>query len=118
MGHWLRRLLGGAGAPEPAVPEPAREAPGDPGPPAGSLAPEVLWAVVPPEGVRLLRSSPSRTGEGGQGVVAYYSDGTTASAMRNSDGSLRVLFFRGTAPLPAVALEGSGPRRFTWTDAP
>ena len=76
--------------------------------------------VVPPEGVRLLESRPSRTGEGGQGVVARYSDGTTASAMVNSDGSLRVLFFRGTdssrpwpspGPAPRASAGGRAARR-------
>ena len=39
-------------------------------------------------------------------MVARYSDGTTASAMVNSDGSVRVLFFRGTEIRP-----GRGHRR-------
>jgi hypothetical protein len=73
--------------------------------PAGGDAPgDVLWAVVPPEGVQLVDSRRSRTGEGGQGVLARYSDGTTASVMLNSDGSVRVLFFRGQTMVPAVAL--------------
>jgi hypothetical protein len=80
----------------------------------GGSDPGALWIVVPPEGVRLLESRPSRTGEGGQGVVARYSDGTTASAMVNSDGSVRVLFFRGTESVPAVAVAGPGPPRFSW----
>jgi hypothetical protein len=88
---------------------------GRPPPPReGGSDPDALWIVVPPEGVRLLESRPSRTGEGGQGVVARYSDGTTASAMVNSDGSVRVLFFRGTESVPAVALAGPGPPRFSW----
>jgi hypothetical protein len=62
-----------------------------------------------------VESRPSRTGEGGQGIVARYSDGTTASAMVNSDGSVRVLLFRGTDPIPAVPLDGPGPVSFTWT---
>jgi hypothetical protein len=89
---------------------------GEPFPPQqeGRSDPEALWIVVPPEGVRLLESRPSRTGEGGQGVVARYSDGTIASAMVNSDGSVRVLFFRGTESVPAVAIAGPGPPRFSW----
>jgi len=80
--------------------------------------PDPLRLVQPPDGVRLLSSTPSRTGEGGQGVVARYSDGTTVSAMVNSDGSVTVLFFRGAEMLPAVPipLDGgaAGRRRFTW----
>jgi hypothetical protein len=87
---------------------------GPPPPREGRSDPDALWIVVPPDGVRLLESRPSRTGEGGQGVVARYSDGTTASAMVNSDGSVRVLFFRGTESVPAVALAGPGPPRFSW----
>ena len=77
-------------------------------------AEDVLWQVIPPEGVHLLESRPSRTGEGGAGVVARYSDGTTASAMVNSDGSVRVLLFRESEIGPAVPLGGPGRRRFTW----
>jgi hypothetical protein len=103
---WLRRLLGRPGAARATAAGP----PGD-----GPLPDDSLWAVVPPRGVRLLGSTPSRTGEGGRGVLARYSDGTTASAMVNSDGSVRVLFFRGTEPVPAVPLDGPGPPRYTWT---
>ena len=84
-------------------------------PPDGDVrADGVLWEVIPPPGVRLLESRPSRTGEGGEGLLARYSDGTTASAMVNSDGSVRVLFFRGTEVVPAVPVDGPGRRRFTW----
>jgi hypothetical protein len=84
-------------------------------PPGGARrAEDVLWEVLPPEGVHLVERRPSRTGEGGAGVVARYSDGTTASAMVNSDGSVRVLFFRGTEIVPAVPVDGPGRRRFTW----
>lgn len=80
--------------------------------------PEPLHLVQPPDGVKLLNTTPSRTGEGGHGVVARYSDGTTVSAMVNSDGSVTVLFFRGAEMLPAVPVppaDGSaGQRRFTW----
>jgi hypothetical protein len=103
---WLRRLLGRPGVAQATSAGP----PGD-----GPLPDDALWAVVPPRGVRLLGSVPSRTGEGGRGVLARYSDGTTASAMVNSDGSVRVLFFRGTEPVPAVPLDGPGPSRYTWT---
>src|SRR5688500_3165669 len=78
--------------------------------------PEPLQLVVPPEGVRLVGVSPSKTGEGGQGVIARYSDGTTCSAMVNSDGSVTVLFFRGAETLPAIPVSSdpASPRRFTW----
>src|SRR5919201_64062 len=95
----LRRRFHRAPAPEPAE---------------AALA-EALWAVVPPQGVRLVSSRPSKTGEGGRGVVARYSDGTTASAMHNSDGSVSVLFFRGQDTVPAVPVPEAGggpPRRF------
>ena len=72
---------------------------------------EPLQLVVPPEGVKLLEVRRSKTGEGGEGVLARYSDGTTCSAMVNSDGSLTILFFRGPDTLPAIPV---GPRRFTW----
>ena len=85
-----------------------------PPPDGDARADGVLWEVIPPPGVRLLESRPSRTGEGGQGLLARYSDGTTASAMVNSDGSVRVLFFRGTEIVPALPVDGSGRRRFTW----
>jgi hypothetical protein len=87
------------------------------GPPRGpGGASEVLQLVQPPEGVRLVGQTPSRTGEGGQGIVARYSDGTTVSAMVNSDGSVTVLFFRGGEMLPAIPLaDAADPhRRFTW----
>jgi hypothetical protein len=72
-----------------------------------------LWAIQPPEGVKLISSSPSRTGEGGQGILARYSDGTTASAMVNSDGSVRVLFLRDGDVVPAVRVGNA--RTYTWT---
>jgi hypothetical protein len=86
--------------------------------PAGAAP--ALWVICPPAGVRLLSSRPSRTGEGGRGVIARYSDGTTASAMANSDGSLCVLFFRGGEGVPALPLAAAegGPPRFTWAAAP
>lgn len=79
-----------------------------------------LWAIEPPEGVKLVSSRASKTGEGGQGVVARYSDGTTASAMLNSDGSICVLFFRDGQNVPAVPVPpkdgavSDGTPRFTW----
>jgi hypothetical protein len=77
-----------------------------------------LWSIQPPDGVRLVRSHPAKTGEGGRGLVAYYSDGTTASAMRNSDGSMTILLFRKGESVPAVPLETEGPQvRFTWSRA-
>ena len=78
---------------------------------------EPLQLVVPPEGVRLVEVRRSKTGEGGQGVIARYSDGTTCSAMVNSDGSVTVLFFRGAETLRAIpVLDGTtAPRRFTWS---
>ena len=76
---------------------------------------EPLQLVVPPHGVSLVDVRRSKTGEGGEGVIARYSDGTTASAMVNSDGSVTILFFRGTETLPALPLPDSTPRRFTWT---
>jgi hypothetical protein len=91
----------------------SRGAAGEP-PDGARPAEDVLWEVLPPEGVHLVESRPSRTGEGGAGVVARYSDGTTASAMVNSDGSVRVLLFRGTEIVPAVPVDGPGRRRFTW----
>src|SRR5688572_5134139 len=115
MTGWLRRLLGHrtpaeAGGPvAPFVPD----APSAGGARARAGG-EALWAVVAPEGVGLVEGRPSRPGEGGQGVIARYADGTTASAMRNSDGSVRVLLFRGTEPVPAIPLDGPGPPRFTW----
>ncbi|HVG95523.1 MAG TPA: hypothetical protein VNK05_01325 [Chloroflexota bacterium] len=90
---------------------------GEPAEEAGAesrRAEDALWQVSPPEGVHLLESRPSRTGEGGAGVVARYSDGTTASAMVNSDGSVRVLLFREAEIVPAVPVDGPGRRRFTW----
>jgi hypothetical protein len=81
----------------------------------------MLWAIQPPEGVRLTGSGPSKTGEGGQGVVARYSDGTTASAMVNSDGSVCVLFFRDGQNVPAIRVEPANGEasdsiaRFTWS---
>ena len=76
---------------------------------------EPLQLVVPPEGVSLVGVRPSKTGEGGQGVIARYSDGTTCSAMVNSDGSVTILFFRDAETLPAIPIpNGSTPRRFTW----
>lgn len=77
---------------------------------------EPLQLVVPPEGVTLVGVRPSKTGEGGQGVIARYSDGTTCSAMVNSDGSVTVLFFRGAEMLPAILVPNgsAAPRRFTW----
>ncbi len=77
-------------------------------------ASEALLAIHPPEGVRLVGWRPARTGEGGRGLVARYSDGTTASAMVNSDGSVRVLFFRNGQVIPAVPVAGVEGRRFTW----
>jgi hypothetical protein len=79
-----------------------------------------LQLVVPPEGVTLVGASPSKTGEGGQGIVARYSDGTTCSAMVNSDGSVTILFFRGAETLPAIPIAAApslppAPRRFTWS---
>jgi hypothetical protein len=82
-----------------------------------AAAEDALWMVEPPDGVRLVRSRPARTGEGGRGVVAWYSDGTTASAMVNSDGSICVLFFRDGQTVPAIAADGDG-RRFTWQAGP
>ena len=72
--------------------------------------------LQPPEGVQLLSATPSKTGQGGQGVVARYSDGTTASAMLNSDGSLCILLFRGETNVPAVVLPPAddGLLRFSW----
>ena len=77
---------------------------------------EPLQLVVPPEGVKLVEVRRSKTGEGGEGVLARYSDGTTCSAMVNSDGSVTILFFRGVEMLPAVPLtDGANTsRRFTW----
>ena len=79
---------------------------------------EPLHLVQPPDGVKLLSTTPSRTGEGGQGVVARYSDGTTVSAMLNSDGSVTVLVFRAGQMLPAIPIPldagATGQRRFTW----
>ena len=72
---------------------------------------EPLQLVVPPEGVKLLEVRRSKTGEGGEGVLARYSDGTTCSAMVNSDGSVTILLFRGTETLPAIPISN---RRFTW----
>jgi hypothetical protein len=80
---------------------------------APAPAEDALWMVEPPDGVRLVRSRPARTGEGGRGVVAWYSDGTTASAMVNSDGSICVLFFRDGQTVPAIPADSDG-RRFTW----
>ncbi len=106
LARWLRRLRAPWGR--------RRDGAGDehrnPGTSLGAL-----WVVLPPDGVRLLSSRPSKTGEGGRGVVARYSDGTTASAMVNSDGSVRVLFFRGVDTVPAVAVRGPGGLRFTWS---
>ena len=82
--------------------------------------PQPLQLVVPPEGVTLLGVRPSKTGEGGQGIVARYSDGTTCSAMVNSDGSVTILLFRGDETVPAVPITAAGSpeapadRRFTW----
>ncbi|MGH2369398.1 MAG: hypothetical protein ACRDI2_14485 [Chloroflexota bacterium] len=104
MTGWLRRLV-------------RRSPPPAPDPASIELPPGALWMIVPPEGVRLLSSRPSKTGEGGQGVVARYSDGTTASAMVNSDGSVRVLFFRASEMVPAVPVVGNGGddlARYTW----
>ena len=42
---------------------------------------EPLQLVVPPEGVRFVDVRRSKTGEGGEGVLARYSDGTTCSAV-------------------------------------
>jgi hypothetical protein len=86
----------------------------DPLQPLQSFQP--LQLVVPPDGVTLVGVRPSKTGEGGEGVVARYSDGTTCSAMVNSDGSVTVLFFRGAETLPAIPLAAlpAAPRRFTW----
>lgn len=87
---------------------------GRPAPPAAVEADEdvpagaPLWAIVPPAGVTLVETRPSKTGEGGRGLLARYSDGTTASVMLNSDGSVRVLFFRGQAAVPAVVAGSSG----------
>jgi hypothetical protein len=108
---WLRRLLG---RPTPASPSPSPwAAPADADGPS-----EALWVIQPPDGVRLVSSQASRTGEGGQGIVARYSDGTTASAMVNSDGSLLILFFQGTEMVPAVPVAGVGPPRYTWQRPP
>jgi hypothetical protein len=79
-----------------------------------------LQLVVPPEGVTLVGASPSKTGEGGRGITARYSDGTTCSAMVNSDGSVTILFFRGAETLPAIPIAPApslppAPRRFTWS---
>ena len=82
------------------------------------LVPEqLLGLVAPPEGVRLVGTRPSRTGEGGRGVLARYSDGTSVSAMVNSDGSLCILLFRDGQAVPAAlatdTANGDAPR-FTW----
>ena len=79
-------------------------------------SPALRRLVEPPQGVALLSATPSKTGEGGQGVIGRYSDGTTVSAMVNSDGSVTVLLFRGAETIPAIPLpdEGSPERRFTW----
>ncbi len=107
MASWLRRLLG--------RPTPVSSW----GPTADEDGPsDALWVIQPPDGVRLVSSRASRTGEGGQGVVARYSDGTTASAMVNSDGSLLILFFQGSEMVPAVPVTGVGPPRFTWERPP
>jgi hypothetical protein len=84
--------------------------------PVAPAAEQLLGLVAPPEGVRLVGTRPSRTGQGGHGVLARYSDGTTVSAMVNSDGSLCILFFRGEEPVPARRLPaGAGDlARFTW----
>jgi|GEM_PF-6380062 hypothetical protein len=103
---WMRRIALRLVRQEPALPP----APGELGGPAG----EALLAIHPPEGVRLVGWRPAKTGEGGRGLVARYSDGTTASAMVNSDGSVRVLFFRDGQVLPAIPLAGEPGRRFTW----
>ncbi|HEX2034515.1 MAG TPA: hypothetical protein VHS99_10050 [Chloroflexota bacterium] len=109
MWDWLRWLLAVVEAPLAWRASAAAPV----GPPAPvEPPPDSLWLIVPPTGVRLLSSRPSRTGEGGQGIVARYSDGTTASAMVNSDGSVCVLFFRAGEPVPAIAL-GAG--QFTWS---
>ena len=112
MIEWLRRRLRPATSPPP--PEAAPRAAGWDTHDTGNLDAGALWAVVPPEGVRLVSSSPSKTGQGGRGVIARYSDGTAVSAMLNSDGSICVLFFRGGQGIPAV-LAGHGPVPcFTW----
>jgi hypothetical protein len=91
------------------------------------MAEQLLRLVAPPDGVRLTGTRPSRTGEGGRGVLARYSDGTTVSAMVNSDGSVCILLFRNGEAVPAVpsvraagdaagaagAGDGAAPR-FTW----
>jgi hypothetical protein len=106
---WLRRLAQPppSGGVSDAPPTAANAAATD------ALPEDTLWAIVPPAGVKLVRSRPSKTGEGGRGVLAWYSDGTTASAMLNSDGSVRVLFFRDGLVVPAALVDGD-PRRFTW----
>jgi hypothetical protein len=101
MNRWLARLRRPRATPRPPTPEE-----------------DVLWAVTPPEGVRLRSSRPARTGQGGQGLVARYSDGTTAMALLNSDGSLSVLFFRRGEIVPAVPLGDPAGRRFTWKRTP
>jgi hypothetical protein len=72
--------------------------------------------VVPPDGVRLDTYQRAKTGQGGRGVVARYSDGTTASVMVNSDGSVRILLFRAEEGVPAVALPAAdgGLTQYTW----
>ena len=80
------------------------------------VAGDPLWIVVPPDGVRLDTCRRAKTGQGGRGVLARYSDGTTASVMVNSDGSVRVLLFRAEQGVPAVALPSAdgGLTRYTW----
>ncbi len=81
-------------------------------------APELLLGLVaPPEGVKLTGTRPSRTGEGGRGVLASYSDGTSVSAMVNSDGSVCILMIRKGEVIPARQLPahaGEGVPRFSW----
>jgi hypothetical protein len=80
--------------------------------------PDLVNLVRPPDGVKLLSATRSKTGEGGQGVIGRYSDGTTVSAMVNSDGSVTVLLFRGSDAIPAVpAGDAMVPCRFTWRRA-
>lgn len=111
MTRWLRRVLYRGGASASAHPGQGAEVP---------ESADTLWSIVPPDGVKLVSRRPSKTGQGGRGVVARYSDGTTASAMVNSDGSVTILFFRDGANVPAIPVRGGAREgmRFSWTARP